>query len=307
MAIPTYDKLFAPIMEFLKDRGCINWRDIELPLAEVLGLTELEVALKYESGNGRIFNDRISWALSMLTRSGLLERPKRGHYQLNVAIGELPTDNQAFKEYVKSNYTPSAKVVKTTAGEAEVTSVEEGHSTPNAQIDDAIKTLREAEYEKLLSVILSKDARAFEKLVVELMEALGYGGFVANAGVVTQASNDGGIDGVIKEDKLGLGHIYLQAKRYKADSKISREAIQAFVGSLAVANSNKGVFITTSSFSKPARDYCDSLNGNPQLVLIDGNQLVQLIYDHGPGMQTQSVVTLRALDMDYWDEMGDLS
>lgn len=306
MAIPTYDELFAPIIELLKDRGCINWREIELPLAKVLGLTESEITLKYESGNGRIFNDRISWALSMMTRSGLLERPKRGHYQISAAVGQLPAGNQAIKEYVKSHYTPSAKVVKATPAEVEAISAEDGHSTPNAQIEDAIKTLREAEYEKLLSVILSKDARAFEKLVVELMEALGYGGFVTNAGVVTQASNDGGIDGVIKEDKLGLGHIYLQAKRYKAENKISREAIQAFVGSLAVANSNKGVFITTSSFSKPARDYCESLNGNPQLVLIDGNQLVQLIYDHGPGMQTQSVVTLRTLDMDYWDEMGDM-
>ena len=132
---------------------------------------------------------------------------------------------------------------------------------------------------------------------------MGYGGVIKGAGQVTQQSNDGCIDGIIKEDLLGLGRINIQAKRYKRDNSIGREDIQKFVGALAVAQSNKGVFITTSSYSKSAIEYADNLNGTTNVVLIDGSKLAEYIYDFGLGMQTEQTVIIKRMDSDFWEKM----
>jgi len=134
---------------------------------------------------------------------------------------------------------------------------------------------------------------------------MGYGGEVKSAGEVTQYSNDKGIDGIIKEDILGLGRIYIQAKRYSRENSIGREEIQKFVGALAVAQSNKGVFITTSTYSKGAVQYAENLNGATTLVLIDGKQLAEYIYEYNLGMQIEQTIEIKKLDSDYWDSMTD--
>jgi len=140
---------------------------------------------------------------------------------------------------------------------------------------------------------------------VLLLERMGYGGQVKDAGEVTQASNDGGIDGVIKEDVLGLGRIHIQAKRYDRNNTVGREEIQKFVGALAVAQSNKGIFITTSNYSKGAVEYASSLHGSTTLVLIDGFQLARYIYDYNLGMQTEQTIEIKKMDSDFWDTMQD--
>jgi restriction system protein len=140
---------------------------------------------------------------------------------------------------------------------------------------------------------------------VKLLDKMGYGGVVKDSGQVTQLSNDGGIDGIIKEDVLGLGRIHIQAKRYKRENVIGREDIQKFVGALAVAQSNKGVFITTSSYSKSAIEYASSLNGSTNVVLIDGSKLAEFIYEYGLGMQTEQEVIIKRMDSDFWDKMLD--
>ena len=134
---------------------------------------------------------------------------------------------------------------------------------------------------------------------------MGYGGVVKNAGQVTQQANDGGIDGIIKEDVLGLGRIHIQAKRYKRDNTIGREDIQKFVGALAVAQSNKGVFITTSRYSRAAIEYANNLNGSTNVVLIDGSKLAEYIYDYGLGMQTEQTVIIKRMDSDFWGAMQE--
>lgn len=160
-------------------------------------------------------------------------------------------------------------------------------------------------YDEIIDTILSKDPYEFERLVVMLLKSMGYGGLVKDSEMITKKSNDGGIDGIIKEDVLGLGRIHIQAKRYKRDSVIGREAIQNFVGALAVAQSNKGVFITTSSFSKHAVEYANNLNGSTTLVLIDGDQLAEHIYDYGLGMQTEQIIVIKRLDTDFWDQLKE--
>jgi restriction system protein len=132
---------------------------------------------------------------------------------------------------------------------------------------------------------------------------MGYGGQLKHSGVVTSYSNDGGIDGIIKEDVLGLGRIHIQAKRYAQGNGVGREEIQKFVGALAVAQSNKGVFITTSSFSKGAVTYAHSLNGATTLILIDGQQLAEYMYDYGVGLQVRQTIEIKELDSEFWDDM----
>lgn len=134
---------------------------------------------------------------------------------------------------------------------------------------------------------------------------MGYGGEIKDAGEITKITNDGSIDGIIKEDVLGLGRIHIQAKRYKLDLPVSREEVQKFVGALAVAQSNKGVFITTSYFSKGAIEYARKLNGTNNIVLIYGKKLAKYIYNFGLGMQTEQIIEIKKLDTDFWDSMQD--
>jgi restriction system protein len=182
---------------------------------------------------------------------------------------------------------------------------EDSDLTPQEKLYESYENIRQSAYEDILDTIISKSAKEFEHLVVSLLERMGYGGEVKNAGKVTQYTNDGGIDGVIKEDILGLGRIHIQAKRYNRNNTVSREEIQKFVGALAVAQSNKGVFITTSSYSKSAIDYAASLHGITTLFLIDGQKLAQYIYDYSLGMQTEQVIEIKKMDSDFWDSMQD--
>lgn len=134
---------------------------------------------------------------------------------------------------------------------------------------------------------------------------MGYGGEVKNSGFVTKFSNDGGIDGIIKEDILGFNHISIQAKRYALGNNVGRNEVQSFVGAVVGTPSKKGVFITTSDFTKGAMDYVDSLNGSPTVILINGHQLTEYIYDFGLGLQTEMTFKVMKMDSDYWDSMED--
>jgi restriction system protein len=160
-------------------------------------------------------------------------------------------------------------------------------------------------YSEILDTILRKTPRDFEIIVIELLQKMGYGGQILNSGRTTNYSNDGGIDGVIKEDILGLGVIHIQAKRYARNNSVGREEVQKFVGALAVAQSNKGIFITTSHYSKGAKEYASSLNGTTNLVLIDGIDLAKFVYDFGLGMQIESTIHIKRIDSEFWDKYKD--
>ncbi len=177
--------------------------------------------------------------------------------------------------------------------------------TPQEELYDSFSKIQSSVFSEIIDVILDKSPREFEKLVVILLQKMGYGGEVKSAGEVTQYSNDKGIDGIIKEDVLGLGRIHIQAKRYARQNTVGREEVQKFVGALAVAQSNKGVFVTTSSYSKGAIEYAENLNGTTTLVLIDGIKLVEYIYKYSLGMQTEQTIEIKKLDSDFWDSIDD--
>ena len=252
MPIPKYDDLFVSVLDFLKDGSERKPREFEIPLADQHKLSEEDISKLYESGNGPIFFDRISWSLSYLRIAGLVEKPKRGIYKITEKGIEILSTPEKLKNYVKTKSSERDKK-KAKKKPIELKTNGDLDLTPQEKLYESYENIRQSAYEDILDTIISKSAKEFEHLVVSLLERMGYGGEVKNAGKVTQYTNDGGIDGVIKEDVLGLGRIHIQAKRYNRNNTVSREEIQKFVGALAVAQSNKGVFITTSTYSKGSR------------------------------------------------------
>jgi restriction system protein len=307
MSIPKHDEIRVPAMELLKNNGTMKLRDFTEPLAKHFKLTDTDVNEIYSSGNGFVFYDRISWALSYLNMAGLLDKPKRGMYKINqtgIDLLKTPDKVNAYIDDKIAQREPIRQSKKNSEVELKLDDIS-SDLTPQEKLYVSFSNIRKSVYTDILNTILSKTPTEFERLVVLLLQKMGYGGEIKNSGLVTKASNDGGIDGVIKEDILGLGRIHIQAKRYKLDIGIRRDEIQKFVGALAVAQSNKGVFITTSYYSKGALEYADNLNGMTTLVLIDGTKLAEHIYDFGLGMQVEQTIEIKKLDADFWDSMKD--
>lgn len=320
MSIPKHNELRKPVLEFLKAHGAAGSKEMVGPLSKSLGLTDEEVERMYPSGNGPMFKDRISWALTYLALTDLVARPRRAIYEITpkgismlsagpaeidayideqMAVREVGKAENSDVKVVEVKPTPQEKLTP----QEKKTSQEE--STPLEKLDLSYAKIRKSVLDEILDTIISKSPKAFEHLVVALLKEMGYGGEIENSGTVTQASNDHGIDGIIKEDVLGFGRIHVQAKKYNRDSVIGREDIQKFVGALAVAQSNRGVFITTSYYSKGALEYVKNLYGRTNIILIDGNELAGYIYDYNVGMQTEKTITIKKLDSDFWDLMED--
>ncbi len=308
MPIPKHDELRVPVMKLLVDQGTLKTDDFVEPLAKLFQLTEEEIEEWYPSGNKQIFRDRISWALSYLNMSGLLDKPRRGVFRINEKGKELLRTPDKVNDYIQKQLEirePTRQKKQTTEDKIALDDTS-SDQTPQEKLYASFENIRKSIYSEILTTILSKTPYEFERLVVMLLQKMGYGGEIKNSGLVTQSTNDGGIDGIIKEDVLGLGRIHIQAKRFNLDTSISRPEIQKFVGALAVAQSNKGVFITTSSFSPGAIEYAESLNGSTTVVLIDGNDLARYIYDFGLGMQVEQTFEIKRLDADFWDRFKDV-
>lgn len=306
MAIPKYDEIRISALNLLVDGRSMKLKDFLEPLSKHFNLTEEEVNEMYPSGNGHIFYDRISWALSYLSMAGLLDKPGRGIYTISQKGIDMLKTPEKINEYVDEEVAKRDKSKKLSkSNQITIVDLNDDRLTPQEKLYTSFNNIRNSIYQEILTTILNKTPSAFEKLVVLLLQKMGYGGEVKNSGLVTKQSNDGGIDGIIKEDILGFGRINIQAKRYRLDIAIGREEIQRFVGALAVAQSNKGVFITTSYFSKGAIEYVESLFGNTTVVLIDGKDLAAYIYDYGLGMQVEQTIEIKKMDSDFWDSMAD--
>lgn len=307
--IPKFDQIRLQALKVLQAGAVMRAKDFRIPLAQHFHLTEEEMNAWYPSGNGEIFLDRISWALSYLFIAGLVEKPKRGDYKISDKGRTLLmscTDEQ-ISEYIKtvvSSRNPKKDYKIKDESEDSIV-IEENEPTPQERLYNSYDNIKQSIQSEILTTILGKKPQEFERLVVRLLQAMGYGGEVKDSGVVTKLSNDGGIDGIIKEDILGFNHISIQAKRYAIGTNVGRKEVQSFVGAVAGTPSKKGVFITTSDFTPGAVEYVDSLNGSPTVILINGHQLTEYIYDFGVGLQTETVFKVMRLDGDYWDAMED--
>ena len=307
--IPQFEEIRLQALRELSSGAVMRTKELRDPLAKYFQWTEDEINAWYPSGNGNIFLDRISWALSYLFIAGLVEKPKRGDYKISLKGLEMlsnSTDEQ-ITIYVKNAVlaNSSKKIVKSKGCDPMANkSVSEEH-TPQENLDNSYNNIKKSISSEILATILSKKPYEFERLVVKLLQMMGYGGEVKNSGIVTKLTNDGGIDGIIKEDILGFNHISIQAKRYAEHNNVGRKEIQSFVGAVAGTSFKKGVFITTSDYTKEAIDYVESLNGSPTIILINGQLLTEYMYDCGLGLQTEKVLKVMKMDMDYWDSMDD--
>lgn len=302
MEIPKYNELFIPIMELIRSNPSSK-KDLLKPLAETFNLSEEDVNKKYTSGNSYVFENRVAWALSYLNMAKLVTKPQRGVYLLNSKGIELLNNKGTIGSYVKEKVDKINKAIYLSKNVIHSNPKEENLLTPQEKLYNSFENIKKSIYEDILSAVLNKTPRAFEELVILLLQKMGYGGEIKDSGSVTKYTNDGGIDGIIKEDVLGFGRIHIQAKRYAPQNKVQRDEIQKFVGALAVAQSNKGVFITTSTFSTGALEYVASLNGSTNVVLIDGIKLADYIYEYSLGMQTEQIIEIKKLDVDFWDSI----
>lgn len=308
--IPQFKEIQIQALKELGKGAIMRAKDLRESLAEHFQLTEDEKNALYPSGNGELFLGRIVWSLSYLFIAGLVEKPQRGDYKINergLSMLSSCTDEQ-INEFIRGEVNAKTLTKDFKGKNVNNASSHVGNDderTPEEEFADSYNRIKQNVQSQILTTILSKKPQEFERLVVKLLQAMGYGGEVKNSGVVTQLSNDGGIDGIIKEDILGFDHISIQAKRYALDHKVTRNEVQSFVGAVMGTSSKKGVFITTSDYAKSAIEYVENLHGSSTIILINGQQLTEYIYDYGLGLQTEKVFKVMKMDMDYWDTMDN--
>ncbi len=304
MAIPDYQSCMRPLLKAVEDGQTYKFKDLVDKLADEFQLTDEEKNELIPSGVQTVINSRVGWARTYLVKAQCLETPKKGMVRIAERGKKLLTDYpdkistkdlQQFEEFV--DFVSSSKK-SNKQQETEV--VSQQTVTPEEAIDYGTKMLNQDLASDLLSKILSKDDKFFEVLVVQLLEKMGYGGDFEDSSDVVGKTGDGGIDGIIKGDKLGFDTIYIQAKRY-TDASVGRPELQKFSGALAGKNATKGVFITTSKFADTAREYVKTLY-NQKIILIDGKKLCELMIEYNLGVATNKTIEIKKIDSDFFDE-----
>lgn len=303
MPIPDFQTIMLPLLKLSSDGGVHYIHDAVNQLADQFELTEEERTKLLPSGQQPIFYNRVGWARTYLKKAGLFEDPKRGYFQITERGYEVLDGKpdridmkflRQFPEYIEFRET-----VRETA-EEEVQEEDLEGLTPEEALENAYQRIRRDLSDELLSYVLGSTPGFFEKLVVELLVKMGYGGSQRDAARAVGQSGDEGIDGIIDEDRLGLDTIYVQAKKWNTSSSIGRPEIQKFVGALQGKRAKKGIFITTTTFSNEAREYVANID--TKVVLIDGARLTSLMIDHGVGVTTRTQYELKDLDTDFFGE-----
>ncbi|MDO9507238.1 restriction endonuclease [Hydrogenophaga sp.] len=305
MAVPTYIDCMLPFLALLKDGKEWPVRELNEVLAGHFALTPAERAEMLPSGQAGLFVNRAAWARTYLKKAAFIESPRRGVFKITprgldvLAEGVTLIDPKylaRFPEFQEFQRASQPQEDSTTTSPA--TSVTETEATPEEAIESAYQGLRQQLAQELLAKILTCSPTFFEYLVVELLVKMGYGGSRKDAGERIGQSGDGGIDGIIKEDRLGLDTIFIQAKRWQGS--VGRPEIQKFVGALQGQRARKGVFITTSSYTADATAYAGQID--TKVVLIDGQKLASLMIDFDVGVSAAATYTVKRIDSDYFEE-----
>lgn len=301
MAIPDYQTCMLPLLEFFKDGEEHNSRETVEHLAHHFQLTDEERKELLPSGQQGVFNNRVAWARSYLKQAGLIASTRRSFNRIS-ALGQDVLKKKPEKISVKFLDQFEAfldfRTRKRTKNTPTDTSCTDNDVTPAEALEAAYENLRNDLCRELLVQLKNISPSLFEKIVVDLLLKMGYGGNRKDAGKAIGKTNDAGIDGIIKEDKLGLDIIYIQAKRW--ENTVSRPEIQKFAGALLGQSAKKGIFITTSEFSQTAHDYVASID--TKIILIDGEQLVQYLIDNNVGVAPVSLYEIKKIDSDYFTD-----
>lgn len=304
-SIPDYQSLMLPVLQVVQC-GEIGRKDVVSKLKNQLNITEDAYSIPLPSGKQSLFYSRVGWAKTYLAKAGLIESTRRGYFKITLRGIDVLNSNPAkidnkflsqFEEFCsfknKNEIDSSVDYQNSQASELIET------STPDEIMRAAHKQVEAALADDLLARVRLASPEFFERLIVNLLLAMGYGGSVQNAGQALGKSGDDGIDGVIDQDELGLDRVYIQAKRYTAGNNVGSAAIRDFFGSLDRHKANKGLFVTTSVFTKSARDTVEHLS--KRIVLIDGEQLAGLMVRHNVGCRIEENLYVRKLDEDFFE------
>ncbi len=300
MAIPDYQTIMLPLLSYNSDGKEHGLRETIEALADRFKLSEPERNELLPSGQQAIFDNRVAWARTYLIKAGLLQSTRRGFFQitsrgqgvLNEKIDRIDVKYlEKFEEFKEFRQ----RTPKDTAQENEGI---DSRQTPEEVLEQAYQKIRHDLADQILKRVMESSPSFFERMVVELLVKMGYGGSRKDAGQAIGQTGDGGIDGIIKEDKLGLDIIYIQAKRWQ--NTIGRPEVQKFAGALQGQRARKGVFITTSTFTNDARQYAANIEN--KLILIDGLQLAQLMIENDVGVSTSARYEIKKIDSDYFSE-----
>lgn len=300
MVIPDFQSVMRPVLNTVQNGAPLPLNTLRERVADQFQLTEDERKERLPSGQQTVINNRVGWARTYLNKAGLLCIPTKGMVQITprgleaLASGPPRITVNWLKQFPE--FTDFHTTKPRTADTPVVMSIDRAETTPDEQLADAHQALMQSLADELLEQVRAASPIFFEQLVVDLMIAMGYGGSRKEAGKATQATNDDGIDGIIKEDKLGLDVIYLQAKRWS--NTVHRPEIDKFIGALTRQRARKGVFITTSEFSEGARTA--ALGLDIKVVLIDGIELARLMVENNLGVSVKQVYEVKQLDSDYF-------
>lgn len=298
MPIPDFQTIMLPLLKFLGDEKEHSLRDTIEHLVNEFNLNEVERKELLPSGQQARFDNRLSWARTYLKKAGLIESAKEGYFRITKRGLDILKENpeRINMKYLErySEFVEFRKGKKEEKGE----DVKIEDATPEEVIESASQGLKDNLATELLQNVKNCSPAFFERLVIDLLIKMGYGGTRKDAGQAIGKSGDEGIDGIIKEDRLGLDVLYIQAKRW--GNPVSRPEIQKFVGALQGQKAKKGIFITTSTFTKEAEDYVKNIES--KIVLIDGDMLAKLMIDHNIGVSSVSSYEIKRMDMDYFTE-----
>lgn len=310
MAIPDFQTLMRPVLEFAAGADERSMKEMYPEMAQRFQLTDDELEQLLPSGRAKLFYNRVAWAITHLKKAGLLETRRRGVYAITErgrkALANAPErltlnylmNFEDFREFRNQRSTSDINTGEQRSDHQEVADFEDEGKTPEEVIGQAWKAILENLELDVLFQVKQVSPQFFEQLVVDVLVAMGYGGERLGAARAVGQSGDGGIDGIIDEDPLGLDVIYLQAKRW--EGVVGRPEIQKFAGALQGRRAKKGVFITTSSFTRDASEYASLIDN--RIVLIDGRRLARLMIDHDVGVSAVEQYVIKRLDTDYFIE-----
>lgn len=306
MAVPKFYEFFVSFLRAVDDGKVHKSKDVQKSIAVDMNLSDEDMAEQLPSQRQATYVNRINWARTYLDRAGLIRTPTRGHYQITEeGLKALQTGETIDLKYLDRYESFRQFHTVNSSGEKQSQTItaqqEEEEKTPTEIMSAAFDKMNATLAGELMDMVMGLEPTEFETLVVKLLLKMGYGYGIEDAGKVTRATGDGGIDGIIKEDQLGFNNIYIQAKKWSADHKVSRPEVQKFAGALQGEKATKGLFITTTEFTKDAQDFAANLLGS-NIVLIDGNQLTKLMIKYNLGVAVEQTFEVKRIDSDFFSE-----
>ena len=302
MAVPKFFEFFEGFLLAVEDGELHSAKEVREIIASSMNISSSDRAEMLPSGKQSTFDNRVAWARTYLDKAGLIETPQRGKYCIT-AEGKKALSSGAKIDLKYLERSESFKEFHSVASNNEIVDTAEKEESPIEILDEAYQQINAVLASQIMDEVMKLSPSGFEKLVVKMLLNMGYGNGIEGAGKVTQQSNDGGIDGIIKEDQLGFSNIYIQAKQWAPDLTVSKPEIQKFVGALQGQQAQKGLFITTAKFTSGAIQYAENLLG-VKVVLIDGATLTKLMIKHNVGVSVEHTYEIKRIDSDFFaDEL----